>query len=45
MSKFKYGPAFFAINEFRLGHYSGVKTSAEMIAKEKEVLEEIARER
>jgi len=45
MSKFKYGPAFFAINEYRFAQYRGMKTSAEMIAKEKEVLEEIAKER
>ena len=31
MSKFKWGPAFFAINEYRLSKYRGMKTSDEMI--------------
>ena len=30
LSFFKWGPAFFAVNEFRLAKYRGCKTSAEM---------------
>ena len=31
MSHFKYGPAFFAVNEFRFSRYRGCRTSEEMI--------------
>ena len=31
LSKFNWGPSFFAINEFRFSQYKGMKTSDEMI--------------
>ena len=41
MSHFKYGPAFFAVNEFRFSRYRGCSTAEEMREAEAEVLEEL----
>ena len=45
LSHFKWGPAFFAVNEFRLGRYKDCTTSEEMIQAQSEVLEELERDR
>ena len=45
LSFFKWGPTFFAVNEFRLSKYKGCKTSDEMKAAEKEALAELAEDR
>eukprot|EP00806_Schmidingerella_arcuata_P003028 Macronucleus_3742.p1 GENE.Macronucleus_3742~~Macronucleus_3742.p1 ORF type:complete len:208 (+),score=5.14 Macronucleus_3742:1-624(+) len=41
MSHFKYGAAFFAVNEYRFSRYKGCATSEEMKQREAEVLEEL----
>ena len=41
LSHFKWGPAFFAVNEFRFAKYRGRATSEEMIQAQAEVLEEL----
>ena len=41
MSHFKYGPAFFAVNEFRFSLYRGCRTSEEMIEAEAKALAEL----
>ena len=41
MSHFKYGPAFFAVNEYRLERYSGCQSSEEMREREASVLAEL----
>jgi len=45
LSNFKWGPAFFAVNEYRLDRYRGCETGEEMKAREVEVLEELANEK
>ena len=45
MEQFKYGAAFFAVNEFHFGKYSKCKTSDEMREAEAWVAAELARER
>ena len=45
LSWFRWGPTFFAVNEFRLSKYKECKTSEEMQQAEKEVLEELAQEK
>ena len=41
MSHFKYGPAFFAVNEFRFSRYRGCTTHEEMLQAQTEVLSEL----
>ena len=45
MDNFKYGPAFFAINEFHFSHYDKCLTSDEMFAAQEEVKTELAKEK
>ena len=45
MDNFKYGPAFFAVNEFHFSKYEECKTSDEMKEGEKWVAAEIEKER
>ena len=45
MSFFKYGPAFFAVNEFRFQMYRGCKSSEEMIEAEAKCLAELRDEK
>ena len=45
MSHFKYGEAFFAVNEFRLSRYRGCKTSEEMTQAQTDVMAELAQDR
>lgn len=41
MDVFNYGPAFFAINEYRFNHYRECKTSDEMFLAQDKVLKEL----
>ena len=45
MQHFKYGPAFFAVNEYRFARYKGCATSEEMKQREQEVLAELKQEK
>ena len=45
LSFFKYGPAFFAVNEFRLSLYRGCKTHEEMVEAEARALAELREEK
>ena len=45
LSHFKWGPAFFAVNEFRLSKYRGCKTSEEMEQAQEDALAELAEDR
>ena len=45
MSVFKYGPAFFAINEFHFNHYKEAQTAEEMKEAEETVKMELERDR
>ena len=45
LSFFKWGPAFFAVNEFRLSKYRGCRTHEEMAQAQEEALAELAEEK
>ena len=45
LSRFKWGPAFFAVNEYRLEQYRGCRTHEEMAIAQKKALAELAEAR